>query len=98
MPQTTLGKWSVGLFIAFCLFFLAFIILVATGQRGDDALFSNLALTIPGLLAGVSVLSAMITGIINIVKSKERSFFVFLATAIGIMVLIFLIGEFSFPH
>ena len=98
MPRTIMGKWSTGLIIAFFLFFAVFLILVALGQRGGDTFFSNLALTIPMLLAGVSGVSALVTGIIGIVKSRERSVLVFLATAIGLVVLIFSLGEILFPH
>jgi cytochrome bd-type quinol oxidase subunit 2 len=97
-PTTTIGKWSTGLIIAFFLFFLVFLILVASGQRGDDTFFSFTALTIPGLLAGVSAVSAMVTGVISIVKSRERSVLVFLATAIGFLLLILLLGEILVPH
>ena len=49
------------------------------------------------LLAGVSGVSSLVTGIIGIVKSRERSVLVFLATAIGLVVLIFSLGEILFP-
>jgi hypothetical protein len=97
-PKTTMGKWSTGLIIAFFLFAVVFLILVVSGQRGGDTFFSFTALTIPGLLAGVSAISAMVTGIIGIVRSKERSPLVFLATAIGLCLLIMLVGEILFPH
>ena len=93
-----MGKWSTGLIIALLLFFAVFVILVASGQRGGDTFFSNLALTIPMLLAGVSGISALVTGSIGIVKSRERSVLVFLATAIGLFVLVFSLGEVLFPH
>jgi len=93
-----MGKWSTGLIIAFLLFLAVFLILVASGQRGGDTFFSNLALTIPMLLAGVSGVSALVTGIIGIVKSRERSVLVFMATAIGLFVLVFSLGEILFPH
>ena len=97
-PKSTMGKWSTGLIIALLLFFAVFLILVASGQRGGDTFFSNLTLTIPMLLAGVSGVSALVTGIIGIVKSRERSVLVFLATAIGLFVLVFTLGEILFPH
>ncbi|NQT31443.1 MAG: hypothetical protein HQ588_03835 [Deltaproteobacteria bacterium] len=97
-PKSTMGKWSTGLIIAFLLFFAVFLILVASGQRGGDTFFSNLSLTIPMLLAGVSGVSALVTGIIGIVKSRERSVLVFMATAIGLFVLVFSLGEILFPH
>ena len=97
-PRTIMGKWSTGLIIAFFLFFGVFLILVALGQRGGDTFFSNLELTIPMLVAGVSSVSALVTGIIGIVKNRERSVLVFLATAIGLVVLTFSLGEILFPH
>ena len=97
-PKTTMGKWPTGLIIAFLLFFAVFLILVASGQRGGDTFFSNLALTIPMLIAGVSSVSALVTGIIGIVKSRERSALVFLAMAIGLFVQIFSLGDILVPH
>ncbi len=69
-PKTTMGKWSTGLIIAFFLFFAVFLILVAAGQPGGDTFFSNLALTIAMLLAVVSGVSALATGIIGIAKKQ----------------------------
>jgi len=51
--------------------------------------FDNLALTIPIMLAGISGVSAFVTGFISIIKSKERSILVFLTTTIGFLVLVF---------
>ena len=97
-PKTTMGRWSTGLIFAFFLFFAVFLILVASGQRGGDTFFSNLTLTIPMMLAWISGISALLTGIIGIVKSRERSILVFVATAIGLLVLAFSLGEILFPH
>jgi hypothetical protein len=98
MPKTLLGKWSVLLIIVFFLFFELFQILVASGQRGGEKFFSNLWLTIPILIAGISGISAFFTGIIGIIKSKETSVLVFLAVLIGLFVLWFCLGEILYPH
>jgi len=99
LPKTTLGKWSTGLIIAAFLFFMVFFIEVVSGFRGGDTLdFSNIWPAIPIILAGVSAISSMVTGMIAILKSKDRSVLVFLATAIGVFALIFVAGEFLFPH
>jgi len=97
-PKTTMGRWSIGLTASLLFFFLVFLLLVASGQRGGDTFFSNLALTIPILLAGISGVSAFLTGIIGIIRSKERSVLVFLATTIGFFVLTFWLAEVLFPH
>jgi len=93
-----MGRWSIGLTISLFLFFVLFQLLVASGQRGGETFFSNLVLTIPILLAGISGVSAFLTGIISIIKNKERSVFVFMTTTIGFFVLAFWLGEVLFPH
>lgn len=97
-PKTRFGNLSVGLIIIFFLFLAMLRFLVALGQSGGDTFFSNLTLAIPGLLMGISGVCAFFVGIVAIIKSKERSFFVFLATGAGFFVLIFLLGEILFPH
>ena len=46
----------------------------------------------------LSGLAALVTGLISIIKGRERSILVFLATLIGLFALLFLFGEFLFPH
>jgi len=98
MPKTRLGKWSIWLIIAFILLFTTFQLLVASGQRGGATFFSNLVLSVPMLIAGISGISAFFTGIIGIIKSKERSVLTFVATIIGFFILFFVLGELLFPH
>ena len=98
LPKTALGKWSTGLIVAFIVFFVAFQLLVASGQRGGETFFSNLVLTIPILLAGTSGVFAFLTGLIGVIRNRERSILVFLAMLIGLFVLFFCLGEVIFPH
>ncbi len=98
IPRTVLGKWSVGLIILFFLMFALMRLLVVLGQEGGQDFFSNLLLAIPGILMAVSGIAAFFTGIISIIKSKERSIPVFLATIIGFFVLFFVAGEILVPH
>lgn len=97
-PTTNLGKWSARLIVAFAVFLASFGILVASGQRGGDTFFSNPILTIPILLAATSGIAAFITGLISIVRRKERSISVYLAVTLGLIVLVFVLGEIIFPH
>jgi hypothetical protein len=97
-PKTTPGKWSVGLIMIFVVLLASFQLLVASGQRGGETFFSNLILTIPMLIAGISGVSAFATGLIGIIRSRERSIAVYLATLIGLLVLLFVLGEIAFPH
>lgn len=98
MPRTRLGKWSVALIVIFFLLFATFQLLVASGQRGGDTFLSNLLLAVPMLVAGICGVFAFFTGVTSIIKSQERSVFVFLATAMGLFILIFLFGEILAPH
>ncbi len=97
-PKTTLGKWAIALTTCLILFFIIFQILVASGQRGGDTFFDNVTLAIPITLAGISGISAFVTGITSIIRNKERSALVFLATTIGFLVLLFSFGEILIPH
>jgi hypothetical protein len=71
---------------------------VVSGQRGDDTFSSNLLLAVPILLAGTCGIAAFVTGLIGVVKSRERSILVFLAIFIGFDILVFAAGEFLIPH
>ncbi|MFC1938777.1 hypothetical protein ACFLWM_01295 [Chloroflexota bacterium] len=71
---------------------------VLLGQRGGDTFFSNPSLAIPILLAGISGIAAFITGLISIIRDKERSISVYLAVAFGFVTLVFVLGEIIFPH
>ena len=98
MSKTVLGKWSVKFITIFILFLAMFYLIISFGQRGGDTFFSNLWLTTPILIAGASGILAFITGIISIIKDRERSVIVFLSTALGLFVLIFILGEILVPH
>ena len=98
VPKTVLGIWSVSLIIAFFAFLASFFVLVAIGQRGGETFFSNPALTVPMLFATSCGVSAFITGLIGIIKSRERAILVYLSAAIGFFVLLFGLAEILFPH
>ncbi len=83
LPKTPLGRWSVGLVVAYILFFVLSEVILGPGPDYNMAL--AVALTI---VDTVMALAAFITGLISIIKSKERSVFVFLTAAIGLYGLI----------
>jgi hypothetical protein len=97
-PTTKLGRYSAWLIVAFAVFFGSLQALIASGQRGGDTFFSNLMLAIPGPLAATAGIAAFITGLIGVVRSRERSVSVYLAVGFGLITLIFVIGEVAFPH
>ncbi len=98
VPKTVLGKWSVGLLVAFILLFALFQDLVASGQRGGAGFFDKLVLAIPGILMAVCGIAAFLAGFTSIVNNKERALTVFLASLLGLLVLVFVLGEIFFPH
>ena len=98
IPKTHLGQWSIWLITVFIVLFIVFQILVASGQRGGATFFSNLALSIPMLIAVITGILAFFTGIIGIIKNKERSVLVFSSTIIGFFILVFVSAEILFPH
>jgi hypothetical protein len=98
VPKTTLGKWSLGLSVSFFVSLGLLMLMAATGQEGGEKFTDNLLLAIPAFLAAVSAVGAFSTGIVGIIRKKERSILVFAATIIGLLVLLFLVGEFTTPH
>jgi len=97
-PKTKLGKISIMLVAAFFVLLGIFFMLVSMGERGGNTYFSNLKLTIPFTIAWLSAIGSFFSGIISIIKNKERSVFVFLSSLIGFLVLLFILAEFLFPH
>ena len=92
-PTTNWGRVAAGLFAGFAVFFLAFIVLAATGQRGGDTLLDNLWLTIPGLLGGVCAAASLVAGGIGIAFRQERSPVVIVTTAVGLLATLFVTAE-----
>ncbi len=97
-PSTFLGSWSIRLIVFSLLVFIVFYSLVASGQRGGDTFFSNLALAITMLIAAILAVSSFSTGIIGIIRNRERAIFVYISTVIGFFVLLYGLAEIIFPH
>jgi hypothetical protein len=105
MPKTRLGKWSVGLIAAMLLLLIIGTSLASSLYRSapagdtllaDTAARPALALTmLAGMAAGIS---AFITGLLAIIRQKERALLVYVSSAIGALLVAFLAGEFLFPH
>jgi hypothetical protein len=49
-------------------------------------------------LAGISGIASLITGVIGILRYRERSVLVFMSAVIGLFVLFLVLGEFLAPH
>ena len=105
LPLTAIGKWSVGLIIAMPLLFIigtSFTNSIYKSVPAGGTILADiaerpvLALTmLAGMAAGIL---AFITGILAIIRKKEKAVFVYIASIIGAFLVIFLIGEILFPH
>ena len=105
MPRSKPGKWSVWLIVVMPILFVIGSSLagslydsVAAGGTilADISARPVLALTmLAGMAAGIS---GFITGLLAIIKQKEKAFLVYLSTLIGGLLIIFLIAELAFPH
>lgn len=97
MPKTKFGKWSVWCLGLFVVFFIGAQVIVASGQEGGETFFDNLFVSIPMSLVALSAIFAFAFGLFSIVKQKERSLLVYLATLVGLWILTFVVGEFIGP-
>jgi len=86
LPKTSLGRWSVGLCVAWILFFALSEVLTGFEALGPGFNLA-LAVSLTIVLVGISG-AAFVTGLISMTKSQERSVLVFLTTAIGLYGLI----------
>jgi hypothetical protein len=75
LPKVRLGKWSFGLGVAWVLFFA-----LASVLAGFN---SGLGLPLR-IMAAVIGAGALVTGLIDVIKDKERAILVFVAMAIGL--------------
>ena len=86
LPKTPLGKWATGLAVAAILFFALGGFLFPF-EPSDPRFKSVLALAVIIAVAGISG-AALVTGLISMIKSKERSVVAFMSTAIGLWFLV----------
>ena len=104
LPKSYLGKWSVGLIVAMPIFlyagmsFVVFYESVPSGKTIPEDIIMRPGVALPMLAGFISGIAAFFTGIIGIVKRKDRSVIVFLSTAVGFLMLLWCLAEFIFPH
>jgi len=82
-PKSTPGKWSAGLGIAF-------IILIAAKILGS--------LPLPTFSIAALGLAGFVTGIVAIFKNRDRAILIFLSLIVGLVIMLWIIAEFIFPH
>jgi hypothetical protein len=89
MPKTKLGKWAGGLLTVFLVFFIALILgrNVARWQPGTPLI------VIVGICAMVAGIATFVTAVVSLIKLKDRSFVVVLATIFGSVAILIFIME-----
>ncbi len=105
MPKTNQGKWSVGLVLAMFILFVIGMSLpntlynsVPAGETILKDISARPALAISMLIGFGAGISALITGLISIIKHGERAILVYLSTLLGAALTLFVIAELIFPH
>jgi hypothetical protein len=105
MPKTNLGKWSVILIpLMFVLFFVGSSLTdtlyegVPSGRTILQDIMSRPALALSMLTGFAAGVTALVIGLISIIKKKERNLLVYLSSLIGAGLTLFLIAEIAFPH
>ena len=104
-PKTKLGKWSLGLIVAMpVLFFVgtsfrdSLYKSISAGRTILEDIIKRPALALTMLLGMIAGISAFVTGFIAIIREKERAVLVYVATFIGMLLILFLACEVLFPH
>ncbi|MDD5289537.1 MAG: hypothetical protein PHY28_10560 [Dehalococcoidales bacterium] len=96
LPKTALGWWSIGLAVLSLLFMSPVFGVSRLGGVAHQVGISPGQ--IKGIAFAVSGIAAFVTGLISVIRSKERSILVFLAILAGLFAFGFVLGEFLFPH
>jgi hypothetical protein len=96
LPKTSLGKWSVSLTAA-CIVLLVLLVVLVGGIGLGVVKPGSIGAWMLGSAFVISDIAALATGLISIIKTKERSILaflsVFLAAVIGVFCLSFFVGD-----
>jgi len=105
MVKTNLGKWSIGLILAMPILFIIGTTLsstiydsVSSGETLWTEITGRPGVAIPMLTGFASGIAAFITGLIAVMKQKERSVLVYVAVLVGAVLIVFLAAEVISPH
>lgn len=87
IPKTTLGKWAGGLSAVFLVFFIALILgRNLAGLRPGTPLIVTI-----GLCAMFAGIATFVTAIVSLMRFKDRSLVVILATIFGFLAILMII-------
>jgi uncharacterized membrane protein YhaH (DUF805 family) len=104
LPQSYLGKWSVGLIVVMPILFyigmsfVGFYESVPAGKTIPHDVIARPGIALPMLTGFVFGIASFSTGITATIKRRDRSIIVFIATLVGFLVLLWCLAEIIFPH
>ncbi|SDN73674.1 hypothetical protein [Acetanaerobacterium elongatum] len=99
LPKSKLGICAASLLLLFFLLLGASILISDwQGYVASQTIFDNLPIAIPMVFAIACALASFITGLIAVLKSKERSVLIFITTIVGLFFTLLFLGEILFPH
>ena len=85
LPETTLGKWSVGLSIAF---------IVLIGMK----IANHFHFPLPTPAIAVLGIIGLLIGLLAVFGNKDRAILNILPLIVGVIILLWIAGEIIFPH
>jgi len=88
LPKTSLGRWSVSLAAA-CIMLLVLLVVLVGGLGLGVVKPGSLGAWMLGSAFVISNIAALVTGLISIIKTKERSILAFLAVVVMGLVTLF---------
>lgn len=100
-PDTTLGKWSLWLAVAFLAMFVVNSAFVGVFGQSNDAVLNEFSRTYLPFYGIALMLTGAATGVLAllaIVRQRERSIVTLITLAPLLFVVVFLLGEFLLPH
>ena len=83
LPTTKLGKWALWLSVAFIILITIKIVLW---------------LPLPTFVLAVLGIAGFIVGMIAIIKDEDRAVLIFVSILVGILIILWTVLEFVFPH
>jgi hypothetical protein len=96
VPKTSLGRWSVGLAAIVIIVIVLNILLGPMTRRVLEFNPGSIELRIFFIAHCIAGIGSLVTGLISIIKNRERSILTFLALVIGFYTLLFIcffVGE-----
>ncbi|PWB38719.1 MAG: hypothetical protein C3F02_02300 [Parcubacteria group bacterium] len=96
--KTRLGKWSVYFGLIFDGLMLISLLVAAVIKGESQVIEGNIFIPILSVALNLSGLLSLVSGLLAIFKNKDRVVAKYLAILYALAIIIFLSGEFLFPH